>query len=242
MKPQLILLLALLAGSLLAPAAHAAAPLYIIELLLFENTGALTSEQWPDDPGSPDLGEVVDLEPRSGLSADSTSYSGRFVLRSRHELDGIVTAMKKAGGYRILKHIAWLQPSYGERRTRPVRIEAGSEIPGAWLARGRPAGVGLGGVPSVPGGLLSHRELEGAARVYVGKYLHLELDLLLHRNRKQAPIGTATAAEASLDPGRPLMETIRIRNHRRMRSRELHYLDHPVVGALVIATPVNPGQ
>jgi hypothetical protein len=30
-----------------------------------------------------------------------------------------------------------------------------------------------------------------------------------------------------------------IKSHRRMRSRELHYLDHPMVGILVMAMPVK---
>ncbi len=61
----------------------------------------------------------------------------------------------------------------------------------------------------------------GTAKVSVKRYLHLDLDLLLETNNGPAP-------------GRFRMQT-----HRRMRSRELHYIDHPIMGALVRITPVK---
>jgi hypothetical protein len=35
------------------------------------------------------------------------------------------------------------------------------------------------------------------------------------------------------------IEEYPIKFHRRMRSKELHYLDHPLVGILVMAKPVE---
>jgi hypothetical protein len=63
--------------------------------------------------------------------------------------------------------------------------------------------------------------LIGTARVSVRRYLHLDLDLLLETTNGPAP-------------GR-----FRMQAHRRMRSGKLHYIDHPIMGALVRITPVK---
>jgi hypothetical protein len=57
--------------------------------------------------------------------------------------------------------------------------------------------------------------LSGLIRVTRGRYLHLETDLLLY----------------DANSGRPH----RIQLHRRMRSGELHYVDHPRLGILIQA-------
>lgn len=62
--------------------------------------------------------------------------------------------------------------------------------------------------------------LEGLIRVGRGRFLHLDADLLLQ------PAGAA--------------EPARIRLSRRMRSGELHYVDHPQVGILIQAERYRP--
>ena len=245
MKPLLSAAL-LLAGALLSPALHAAAPMYDIELLLFEQLGSHSGEQWPEYPGAPNLERVVELEARPGRPINEAAIDPSFTPRPRKALNALANAMERSGGYRVLKHIAWRQPSYSERRTRPVRIEAGVEIPASWLGPlEAPVDQGWAPAPTIPGDPVSHRQLEGSAKVHVGKYLHLELDLLYHRNRPTPPQGSLPAegervSESRIDAAQPLLETIRVRGHRRMRSKEIHYLDHPLVGALVIAHPYDP--
>lgn len=59
---------------------------------------------------------------------------------------------------------------------------------------------------------VSHGRLSGMIRLSKGRYLHLETDLLLQ------------------PPGE---KPYRIQLHRRMRSGETHYLDHPKLGVIV---------
>ena len=61
--------------------------------------------------------------------------------------------------------------------------------------------------------------LIGSVSVWRQRYLHAELDLLL-----RPADGT---------------EPVRMQQRRRMRSEELHYLDHPKLGVLIYATPVE---
>lgn len=62
---------------------------------------------------------------------------------------------------------------------------------------------------------LDGARVSGLVRVSRGRFLHLDTDLLL--------------ADAT---------PVRIRLHRRMRSDELHYVDHPRLGILIQARPV----
>jgi hypothetical protein len=62
--------------------------------------------------------------------------------------------------------------------------------------------------------------LEGLVQVSRGRFLHLDLDLLLRPADASSPF--------------------RVRLNRRMRSGELHYLDHPRVGILVQAERYQP--
>lgn len=80
-----------------------------------------------------------------------------------------------------------------------------------------------------PGGRNSKRwyslegnRLSGLLRVTRGRFLHLETDLIL-----------SDAATA---------QSYRIRLHRRMRSDELHYVDHPKIGILIQANRYEPEQ
>ena len=83
----------------------------------------------------------------------------------------------------------------------------------AWTQRGRPKRS----APEILVGEDIDSDVYGTARMYRARFLHLDLDLLLN---------TANG-------------NYRFINHRRMRSNELHYIDHPMFGVLVIATPLQ---
>ena len=69
-------------------------------------------------------------------------------------------------------------------------------------------------------------ELEGAITVDRGHYLHFKPDLQLRRN-------------ITLEDGSTKTITAVLDEPRRMKSREAHYIDHPLFGILVYATPLN---
>lgn len=69
--------------------------------------------------------------------------------------------------------------------------------------------------------------IEGMVKISVSRYLHADLNLILR----------GTPAGADRLPGG--FQTFRFNEHRRMRSRELHYIDHPLMGMLIQITPLN---
>jgi len=83
----------------------------------------------------------------------------------------------------------------------------------AWTQRGR----SKRSAPEILIGEDIDSDVFGTVRMSRARFLHLDLDLLLN------------TADRSY----------RFINHRRMRSNELHYIDHPMFGVLVIATPLQ---
>jgi hypothetical protein len=130
-----------------------------------------------------------------------------------YQLAGAAQALRSAGGYRVLAHLGWRQPGFAERQSRAVRIEAGPTLT-------------LPGFQETGTDLRSAHQLEGTVRLIRSRFLHLDADIMLHR-----PAGGADGAES-----------FRLTERRRMRSGELHYLDHPTLGMLVRVTPYErPG-
>ncbi|MCB1761188.1 MAG: peptidoglycan binding protein CsiV [Gammaproteobacteria bacterium] len=68
---------------------------------------------------------------------------------------------------------------------------------------------------------------EGLITVSVNRYLHVELDMVLRGKMGNTP----------LLPGE--FQSYRFKQHRRMRSKELHYIDHPLMGVLIEILPLE---
>ena len=69
--------------------------------------------------------------------------------------------------------------------------------------------------------------IDGKVKLSLGRYLHLDLNLQFHE-----VLGTDLFEQPEFD-----IPEIRLEEKRRMRSRKLHYFDHPRFGVLAIITP-----
>ena len=74
--------------------------------------------------------------------------------------------------------------------------------------------------------------IHGSIKIILGRYLHIYTDIIYQQPRKDA-------APVWQGQGSQQFKEYPINFHRRMRSKELHYLDHPMVGILVMAMPVK---
>jgi len=89
-------------------------------------------------------------------------------------------------------------------------------------------------------------EFEGKITISLSRYLHTYTDLILRRPRlsvdpvlNNAPLqayATANAADTRI------LNNHRIKEHRRMRSKNLHYLDHPEFAMLILITPYKVAE
>lgn len=98
-------------------------------------------------------------------------------------------------------------------------------------------------------------ELEGKITIALARYLHAYVDLVLRRPRLsrdipptaegQVEVEAETEAEESpLDDiaDARILNNHALREHRRMRSRNLHYLDNPEFSLLILITPYELPQ
>lgn len=132
-----------------------------------------------------------DLENATHLTSKGLYAS---LPNSRRTLTDAAKRMQRASGRPVqLTHMIWRQPAVGKSEAIPIYLS----------------------------GKTRTGTMTGTAKVYVRRYLHLDLDLLLETTDGPAP------------------GVFRMQAHRRMRSGKLDYIDHPIMGALVRITPVK---
>ncbi len=117
--------------------------------------------------------------------------------------------LDSSGRYEPMAHFAWTQPVSRKSQALSFRIPA-------------PNAAAFG--PPV---------LQGSISMTRGRYLHAKLDVIYRERDLNAP-------DRQQDGFRePAFRLYRMRQKRRMRSRELHYLDSARIGALIIARPLR---
>ncbi|MGD2055914.1 MAG: CsiV family protein [Gammaproteobacteria bacterium] len=122
--------------------------------------------------------------------------------REQHTLDNVAGALQRSGAYRVLAHRAWRQTAYDRSNTVPYRLQ--------------------------PSGRDAPYELDGTIRLIRERFLHLDVDLVLRKERRYDEPGTAGFADGPV---------YRLNETRRVRSNELHYFDNPWFGVIAKVTP-----
>ena len=75
----------------------------------------------------------------------------------------------------------------------------------------------------------SSQRLSGTLKLVLSRYLHINTDLIYREPR--------TGEDTSGVSTQPRYQAYNLKQSRRMRSRELHYLDHPLFGMAIMVTP-----
>jgi len=219
----------------------------------------------PDISDAIELLDAGELPPVDEAAAPGTPVLPRAFQRLTGEdleLEDVRRRLEASGSYRVLLHIAWRQPGFPEEEAKLAHVRD----PNAALGILRPASPqrddeGPGPfletewsqvAPSIA--LDANKPaLDGTVRLHRARYLHLRADLVYYRPASGAlgprrpsdgePGGRAAdTGAASLDadylPRETAVPTLfRLTQSRRMRSGELHYLDHPLFGLLVQVRP-----
>ena len=191
---------------------------YDVEIVVFAYANPDTEgELWPADPGRPDLSEAATP------GTDGVTLLGS----SDYRLSNDERRLRRSSRYRPVLHMAWRQSAGSLKEGRAVHIH-GSDDAGT---------------------------VDGSVKLSLGRFLHLGLDLLYRPGGSSASPppgsgdtagGLAPAATDSAPPSvsssveTPTPGVYRMRQHRRMRSGEVHYFDNPVFGVLAVITPYEP--
>ena len=187
-------------------------PWYQFEVLVFQRIapGAGSTEGWTLDPGTPSREDAVFLS-RGAAIQDNEPIPFRSLPAEERTLSEAWRIMRRSRDYRPLYHLAWRQPVKHPDQAKPIYFSLKPKNSDAISEADPPT-------------------LEGTVKFGVKRYLHLETDIVLRE--------ATTDAQAEVDGFSygPRFRSYRMQDKRRMRSGKLHYLDHPVLGVLSIAT------
>jgi len=213
---------------LLFPLLAQAAPRYKVEMIFFRNTDpqAFYSEHWPLAEG---------LQGQSG-ERQGVPKAFRLLPDSEYTLADAEKRLQSSPRYQVLTHLVWVQPGLDAEHALPMPVSGGKdyslEFPDRmrshWETNGQGETVEVAGPTSL-------NELDGSVRLVLGRYLHIYTDLVLRQPVVMEQLDEVTQEVTE----QKTLFDVPIRSHRRMRSRELHYLDHPLLGIIIQVTPVE---
>lgn len=239
--------------------------LYNIEVIVFKykNADYFKTETWDLDWQYPDLSTSIDFQ-RAPPNQDPALMAKLGKLRQRNlkgfkslpasakTLSKKVEALDKSSHYQLLGYYLWQQPGLAMDEAISIRINGGNRYNNRLLQT--PNSIVLNNGTIDPSQVPDNYELDGSITLVMSRFLHIYTDLLFLQPIKQItdqqhpalPAGFVSKAAIpqtpfqlelthNLDPYAKLLG-IPINHHRRMRSGELHHLDHPMLGILIKAT------
>lgn len=239
-----------------------------VELILFAQKSGepLDAEQWPDIAGPTLPDTLLQLHfpqdsstTENQVSADTTSPSAENTSKlppayqilgdDALQLTDAVKKLQRSSRFTPLLHIAWQQPTYNRQQAQPIFFMEGMDKPLSVEAGGKvtpEAGDNIG--PPNP-------LFVGTVTLSVERYLHLAADLFYRQPVTQHLAIPISDLDLWYDRPYPTlkepqgpayqlkswqaMRGFQLKESRRMRSREIHYLDHPFMGLVVVITPVE---
>ena len=196
---------------------------YIVEMIFFANTNTNSeSVHVSNQAVFPDL--------VGSISLNQDAQSNGFVLLTSDifSLTGKADALNKSGKYKVLKHMAWLQPGLAKEDAIPIRVQAGKDYTNEFKERSfSEADFNDRTLPA------NHpiNELDGTVNFVLGRYLHLYTDLVYRK-----PFDVLSGDVLGRDR---ILADFPVKSHRKMRSSTLHYIDHPYLGILIEVRPAG---
>ena len=201
--------------------AYAADVGYEVEVIIFEDTTGVYewAETWTllkDDADTPEPAEAS----RNNKKQFKPLSSDKYRLNSQAE------RLVKHPDYRVLVHTAWKQPGLDREQAFSVPVNSLQTSGIRQDAGGDQAGGGT--------------FVNGDITLIMSRYLHINAQLFYNRpvqQDSQQSLSFTNQGQGISSVSTPQYETYPVKFERRMRSREIHYLDHPMVGMIVLATP-----
>jgi len=229
---------------------------YDVEVIIFKNVQVPKGKEYILPVSLPTRdSEVLDLaSPKSIKAAKKKSYN--IIPAKNLRLIDKAEKIVKSPYYKLLKHIGWRQPGLEKGKVMPVWIRGGKIYGDEYVSIDSQLGSMSGGtinqfddqtasansLQKIRGTHEKLYELEGKITVSLSRYLHTYADLILRRPRlslEQTLDNPELAAQLQFSPDTRILNNHSLNEHRRMRSKSLHYLDSPELSMLVLITPVE---
>lgn len=185
---------------------------YEVELIIFENANGryLNSEDWSYNDSVHQIKENV------AHNDTSTDAEYQELQWSSAKLAKNLEHLLKNENYKVLVNKRWKQTGLDRKET--LSIPVGRVIKQATKS----AGDDIIGNINPDSGLDSY--VTGDVQLIMSRYLHFDVNLKYFK-----PMLNSRAEYE--------FKSFPIVSERRMKSREVHYMDHPLIGVVVLATP-----
>lgn len=196
---------------------------YDIEVIIFEDAHAryINSETWQQDAPD-DTGPLIDKTTSNKASdnLDKLSLSkinaGSYNSLKPKIISGEYKRINGSSEYNVLFYSAWRQTGLDESNAFDINID---ELVNLHNNK-------------------SQNAIHGHLKVVLARYLHFYGDLDYQRPIDKSVDASAQNTETELIS----RQTYPMQIHRRMRSKELHYIDYPLVGILVQINPTEKAE
>jgi hypothetical protein len=228
---------------------------YDVEIVIFKNIKVPKGHEFKlPTPSATRTENTLDLsDPKSIKRASQRGFIplSSDELRLQDSVDKIIRSSR----YGLLTHTGWRQPGLDEKNSIPVWIKGGkifdnrySSIDQVTQLKQEDQNLQKKDTNTQPKYISARGlyELEGLITITLSRYLHTKAELVLRKPADTAsilqqvePIGAQEQQEMIELEGQLLLN-YGLDEQRRMRSKKLHYLDHPEFGMLVLITPYEP--
>lgn len=197
---------------------------YRVEVLVIEakDKSALL-EEWPLDPGKPLLANAI--------SIDSSTTSAITPLNEK-ELTLGRAKKRLQQNYRLIMHKGWRQTISDKATAQNIRL--------------------VGGHNYAAGDVVDN-EVDGLIKLSTGRYMNVDADLVFHKPMKLAPGNTIELGAVAENQGtarflevpsqnwhqdpEARLQTFRLKESSRLKADEIHYIDHPLYGIIIVVSP-----
>ncbi len=238
---------------------------YDVEIIIFKNNKVPKGREYILPVSSPRIDEdILDLSsPRSIKAARKKLYE--IISGDELRLLDSVKKIVDSPRYSLLLHTAWRQPGLDKDQALPVWIKGGRIFGNEYTSIDDYASlVEIGNSDTAQlsadaGASLSARsrsesqsglyELEGKITIALSRYLHTYTDLVLRKPRlsidPEIDLGSEIEISSENLQDTRILNNHHLKEHRRMRSKKLHYLDNPEFSMLILITPYEtpePGE
>ncbi|MDH5738201.1 MAG: peptidoglycan binding protein CsiV [Gammaproteobacteria bacterium] len=234
---------------------------YDIELIVYENLEPIPPEQKEVKPVSVSLEKQENAVTLGQAFTGSlpkkydTAYAFTPLQQEELQLSDEVNRIRESEKYRLLLHTGWRQPGLSNKEALDIYFKHLAspksdvvvplpETPAASPSAETGANPDATPMPAEAAPEIDPQteidgELQGVIKIVLARYLHLNIELLY---KKLQGTGAVDLFDSNYVEERENDAVYYLKQTRRMRSVELHYIDHPVVGALVRITQFVPPE
>jgi len=125
--------------------------------------------------------------------------------------------IEKSLKFSVLKHITWQQPGYDKKNSKPIRLTAGEDLTRRYIDEA----IDEKTIDILSQGRL--HEIHGFAKIYLDEYFTFVIELTLNYFNKK----TGELSQLKLSA------------NKRLNDNETHYIDHPILGAIINITTLD---